>query len=1452
MKERTMATTAAEATPTTCSTVLHPSWTVPVEPSKRRSDSYLMDKAIAASLSKGAARPVSYPVCAARAEHHSTHLRADGVCRGGSCSARWTHRRRRTQRLTKRATVWVLYLLLPLLLYNSTPPASPRLTPVRAATPAVITTFYAPFISVRAVQYNLTLAFQTSDYVDNNCVVGWMTTPSSPTPLQTRSADARGSLAKEGAMAPTASTASVAIINVSACPYYPMWSLLAAEPPSFEETSKVFRGKVDTDAASHARVGGGKENLTSPRERRDRAAATVTVPSAERATYAVPDDLANVLWGPRNALAYYYEVLNTDAFFFMLQGCTIRISIDTDVPPAYPYNAFQRYADTYTLSVSATGGDGALNGHSGVRGSLSSSSSASTRNNGTEGDGDGDEVGPDVTLPTVFFFWNQPRLHCTYNAPALMSMMVDLSNQQQQQEDPMQSPPGNRRPRLRAREKSRPTFRKDDAVLAEASTQLTDGEAAEDPLTASSTGPVYPSCAANMPSPKNILPSSDLDELLTMNYMQLSSTVVVKVFSFDVWYQFTGTPLPATLAKGRIMTTTAPASATYSAVFSSDPRARSGGGSAGVPTDASIAGQPFNLLADPEKVCAAPALYTISLNSLLARASSRGLGSVTDSLPPSVTVTHDYPAARVIAVVAQCSGVPLSFSVAVNFVNPGSYPGSGQHYATSIIYFFFLVCYALLLVVFLIMIVPCSKRRRQRRGSGAGGGVKSTSDGPGHATAANEKKQSRAESGQRSADKARSGDTRGRLSRSVVARTGSPDGHRQDDNGDEELQAMSDSKGQAKRRATAAALVDKGKAPLSPSLSLSSTSGTAAQTRTSTQRNTAGDPVNGAESKPLHGKTGKRGGHQLRGGALQQHHGQLVAEKHNGGNEADNSGPGSSPLHSMDSNTSRMSSSGSDDAQDINFGSSEAQREAEARGGASRRGHVQSSRRSRHVTPSSSTLSSSTLSSSTLSSSTSNNSDCTSNTSDSTSEDDDCCAARRRCRRRKQRSVGREKEKQQRERTRQCRHGLSYSSMDASDAEWNTPAGDAYDDGLRRGAQRRHRGRRREREPRARRREGDEHRQCISSARSKAQGAASAAVSPRRWCARAAQMADVVRRHVMEPLWVWWAESHMLVMYAPIQWLVLVLIVLKCLLSALSAVKFVILAGVELGVPSLSHRLPLVCTILGVATDSLLIPTEMLVAMGWGLAFTTPPPTSHVALVCIATIALFITAVLSATCERDGLSMALTVNKHARLINDNQCNAIAYTRAAFELACRIYNVLRMFFLSLWLSKTVVPADAAAMQRQRKLREKQLQREQRKGRQGRGMAETGDSIGGEASGRSSLHHRPSSTSSGRRSGPSNVATTGTTTLLSTPITLRPPPRLDYPGVSLSAMEVYLRYRGMRVPFLMLLVWTILLLVFAFTFYEPEDYYMLIAFRELQTVYLLGFILLFFRTSAPFYC
>ncbi|KAG5511916.1 hypothetical protein JKF63_07741 [Porcisia hertigi] len=1212
------------------------------------------------------------------------------------------------------------------------------------------------------------------------------------------------------------------LVNVSACPYYPLWSLLAGngtveEPVNIparkekEEEEEEAGGRTrrpHVDMASRAKVAG----------RLDASMEDATEGRNRGATKAALRDLTRTLSGQRSALTSYYETLNADRPFVMLQGATIHITIDTSVSLFYHVTTFREHIASNTLRVSPTGGGGSVNDLSRAR--RTPPSSASTRSSienvddDDDDDGTDDETYPDISLQTVFFFWNWPTLHCTFNAPALMSTMIDLANEQGTAVPRLQL--RNRPPRAAKSNFVRPMPLGHDTALAEGKAGRTVDEAAANPPPASSEGgsPVYPSCAASMPPPKNILPPEPLNNSFLQDIMQLNTAVVLKIFRFDVWYQLTNTPVPSSFAAARMNTdaaAAAQASAAYSTLFSSDTATtRSGDGRSTGSLDANPS---HNLRANAERVCTAPALYTIPLNALLARASSWNLGSAADWLQSSVGVTHNYPGAPVIAVVAQCSGIPLSFAVTVNFVNPGNYAGSGEHIPTAIMFLSLLACYVILLIVFLVMILSCSK---QRQCCGAGvkkdekGHTSPSDDGPRQATAAHGERQTPTGSDQRPANREMRSSAskpvwgRGRERRGDTAAEGAgrKNRHRQDNDKEQELQVMGAGEANAGTRAAPHGAEGKGvKVSSRDSSEWTSWAETAVdKAHVLTLRHTADIHQDVTEDEPIRTEAGKSGGGRVGPRPRQTHQ----DERPVGGDlrrddESDNSLRCQSPFYSMRSSTSSPLSSDDDGRRDTTSGQSDARKE-EAREGLSGRGSgsAQSSQRRRTPTSSSVTYSSSSSSSSIYSCS-------------SADDDTDCSSS-------------------------------STSGGDDDDDDSNRDEG--------RSARCRHR-QKRQREAEARRRRGHEQRKRGIPARTTALSTTNALVSPRRWRSRVVRMTDFVLSKVVEPLRLRWAKSHIIVMYPPMQWLVLALLMLKCLLSVFFSAHFALLAGLRL-TASIGRSLALAGIILQVATQSLLIPTEMLVAMGWGLAFTAHMPTNKTVVVHLSTFVMFIVYVLAATCGDNGLNMALTANRYTKIINGNYCNTVEYMRAALELLLSFHNVLRMFFLSMWLSKTVIPADAAAAQRQRHLRQKQAQHAQRKSTEekDRGAAGTDISTGDKASNQYDSRHRaPSASSSGRRHDPRSVSTTDDVS--SSPISLPPPPRLAYPDVTLSAMDVYLRYRGMRLPFAMLLLWPVLLLVFSFTFYDLEDYYMVVALREVHTLHLLGFIIMFFRTSSPLY-
>ncbi|ORC93343.1 uncharacterized protein TM35_000012200 [Trypanosoma theileri] len=92
-------------------------------------------------------------------------------------------------------------------------------------------------------------------------------------------------------------------------------------------------------------------------------------------------------------------------------------------------------------------------------------------------------------------------------------------------------------------------------------------------------------------------------------------------------------------------------------------------------------------------LCSAPAAYTIFLEDI---ASSGAPGIVWD-------IEHRR---RVIAVLVQCSNIPLTVGISVKIFN-GDGKGSLEYFSMEMVYLTFFIAYSLLLVTLLILLLPC-------------------------------------------------------------------------------------------------------------------------------------------------------------------------------------------------------------------------------------------------------------------------------------------------------------------------------------------------------------------------------------------------------------------------------------------------------------------------------------------------------------------------------------------------------------------------------------------------------------------------------------------------------------------------------------------------------------------------------------------------------------------------
>ncbi|CAD2222667.1 hypothetical protein AGDE_16515 [Angomonas deanei] len=117
----------------------------------------------------------------------------------------------------------------------------------------------------------------------------------------------------------------------------------------------------------------------------------------------------------------------------------------------------------------------------------------------------------------------------------------------------------------------------------------------------------------------------------------------------------------------------------------------------------------------PARMCTAPSLYTISLNDMIEGFYWQSTNATLQAklANNTIRIDHRYAPASMMAVVVQCSPLPITIDMEFEFRNVNNSPGSGEYYMTSIVYFIFMVLYMALFVIFLIMMIPCGRQQRR-------------------------------------------------------------------------------------------------------------------------------------------------------------------------------------------------------------------------------------------------------------------------------------------------------------------------------------------------------------------------------------------------------------------------------------------------------------------------------------------------------------------------------------------------------------------------------------------------------------------------------------------------------------------------------------------------------------------------------------------------------------------
>lgn len=311
------------------------------------------------------------------------------------------------------------------------------------------------------------------------------------------------------------------------------------------------------------------------------------------------------------------------------------------------------------------------------------------------------------------------------------------------------------------------------------------------------------------------------------------------------------------------------------------------------------------------------------------------------------------------------------------------------------------------------------------------------------------------------------------------------------------------------------------------------------------------------------------------------------------------------------------------------------------------------------------------------------------------------------------------------------------------------------------------------------------------------------------------------------------------IMYPPMQWVVLSVIVLKCLVALLGVIESGMRSGMQ--TDSFILTVPSIARFLEVSSSALAMAFETLVGMGWGLAYTSLTLRKRIILGVISSLA-FIIYSGTASCTFGEQLVTLSSNSYANIHVGVRCMVAIYARTTFDLFCHLLNTVYFYCVTYTLGHRVLhpkePVQTnAAPQYQKLTGAVSTPRRPRRNAAGgspwlRGSSNTtirADSLSDSSSSLSDCHsedHRDASRTA-------NDAT-----------------EQRAKAQQVKDTNLYLRYRGLRGPFMLLVVWALLYIIIATTLFEREDYYMEVLFTEFQQLYLLTLVILFF-SGTPFY-
>ncbi|KAF8276072.1 hypothetical protein TcBrA4_0130950 [Trypanosoma cruzi] len=151
-------------------------------------------------------------------------------------------------------------------------------------------------------------------------------------------------------------------------------------------------------------------------------------------------------------------------------------------------------------------------------------------------------------------------------------------------------------------------------------------------------------------------------------------------------------------------------------------------------------------------------------------------------------------------------------------------------------------------------------------------------------------------------------------------------------------------------------------------------------------------------------------------------------------------------------------------------------------------------------------------------------------------------------------------------------------------------------------------------------------------------------------------------------------SQYLLILYPPLQWLVLTCLILRGGVCLLRLVKYRILSGSS--VAKTNGSIDILSILLSVCTRTAVFVMQQLVCIGWGCAYERPP-TIKIVTVSLVSITTFFAYVFQGTCDEDSIPTKFTAPDGHRQFTTARCVKIQTIAIACEMLGWLINLFQL-------------------------------------------------------------------------------------------------------------------------------------------------------------------------------